>query len=311
MSTWSPDVLGAGFESRPLTVPGDARPATLVRHVTPASATSGKPAILYVHGFVDYFFQAHVAEHLAAAGYPFYAIDLRGYGRSLRDGDDATTVPAIHEHAADLDAAAQAVHTEGHDRIVLLGHSTGGLVGSLWADARPGAVVGIVLNSPWFALNSGWFNRVVTSRLLRGIGAAAPRARVSALGEDYAAAMHQDHGGEWNFDLRWKPDLPVPVRAGWLDSVCRAHRRVARGLSLTVPVLVTTSDATSAGRTREESTTTDAVLNVQDMWDRAPGLGDDVLVETVPGGAHDLALSPAPAREQYLKTVTDWLDARY
>lgn len=311
MSSWSPDVLGDGFEARSLPVSDDGGAATLVRHVGSTRANTGKPAVLYVHGFVDYFFQVHVAEHLAAAGYPFYAVDLRGYGRSVRDSDDRTVVPLVHEHVADLDAATKILRAEGHDRIVILGHSTGGLIAPLWAAARPGAIVGLVLNSPWFDLNRGWFDRVVTTGLLRGIGVAAPRAQVSALGPDYATALHRDHDGEWDFDLRWKPDAEFPVRAGWMNSVRRAHARLARGLSLDVPVLVTTSDATSAGRTREENITTDSVLNVRHMWDRAPRLGNDVRVEIVPGGAHDLALSPAPAREQYLKTVTDWLDERF
>ncbi|MBL0887291.1 alpha/beta hydrolase [Myceligenerans indicum] len=311
MSSWKPDVLGDGYEARQLQVPDDDRPVTLVRHTASARAETARPAVLYVHGFVDYFFQTHVAEHLAAAGYPFYAIDLRGYGRSVRESDDRTIVPLLHEHAADLDAATRVIHEEGHDRIVILGHSTGGLIAALWAAARPGAVVGLVLNSPWFDLNRGWFDRVITTGLLRGIGAATPRARVSALGGDYATAMHRDHDGEWDFDLRWKPDAEFPVRAGWLNSVRRGHARLARGLSLDIPVLMATSDATTAGRTREENVMTDAVLNVRHMWKRAPKLGDDVQVEVIPGGAHDLALSPAPAREQYLKTVTDWLDARF
>ncbi|MBE1874445.1 alpha/beta hydrolase [Myceligenerans pegani] len=327
MSSWSPDVLGDGFEARSLSVPAprrsrgvrrgsgasspDDRAATLVRHVASTGTDTARPAVLYVHGFVDYFFQTHVAEHLAAAGYPFYAVDLRGYGRSVREHDDRTIVPFVHEHAADLDAATDAVRAEGHERIVILGHSTGGLIASLWAAARPGVVVGLVLNSPWVDLNRGWFDRVVTTQLMRGIGAAAPRARVSALGGDYANAMHRDHGGEWDFDLRWKPDAAFPVRAGWLNSVRRAHARLARGLSLDIPVLVTTSDRTTPGRTREENTGTDAVLDVRHMWKRAPKLGSDVQVEIIPGGSHDLALSPAPARDLYLKTITDWLDTRF
>lgn len=310
MSSWHPDVLGDAFEAMSLPVPGTDQPATLVRHRASTDTGSTRPAVLYVHGFVDYFFQVHLGEHLTAAGYPFYAVDLRGYGRSVTPRGDRTVVPPVHEHAADLDAAVRAVRAEGHDRIVLLGHSTGGLIAALWASARPGAVAGLALNSPWFDLNRGWFDRVVTTQLLRGIAVAAPHARVSVLDGDYATAMHRDHGGEWDFDLNWKPDAAFPVRAGWLNSVRRAHARLARRLSLDVPVLVATSDVTSTGRTPDENVSTDAVLNVRHMWERAPRLGDDVQVEVIPGGAHDLALSPAPAREQYLKTVTDWLDAR-
>ena len=39
-----------------------------------------------------------------------------------------------------------------HDEVVLVGHSTGGLTASLWADARPGQLAALVLNSPWFDL---------------------------------------------------------------------------------------------------------------------------------------------------------------
>ena len=34
-----------------------------------------------------------------------------------------------------------------------------------------------------------------------------------------------------------------------------------------------------------------------------------VPIVTVEGGAHDLALSPEPARSTYLREVLDWLDA--
>lgn len=311
MTSWSTDILGDGFEARRLSVPDDDRPATLVRHTASATARTGRPALLYVHGFVDYFFQAHVAEHLAAAGYPFYALDLRGYGRSLREEDDPTMVPMVHEHSADLDAAVAAVRADGHERLVLFGHSTGALQAALWTDGHPGAVVGLVMNSPWFDLNRGWFDRVVTTRLLGAMSPVIPRVRVSALGGDYASALHCERSGEWDFDLRWKPDSAFPVRAGWFTSVRRAQARVARGLSIDVPILVTTSDRTTAGRTHAESTSTDCVLNVRHMWERAPRLGPDVQVEAIPGGAHDLALSPAPAREKYLATITDWLDDHF
>ncbi|GAA1865228.1 alpha/beta hydrolase [Myceligenerans crystallogenes] len=317
MSSWSPDVLGDGFEARPVNAPDDDRVVTVVRHVPSTTADgsgqdgAAKPAVLYVHGFVDYFFQTHVAEHIVTAGHPFYAVDLYGYGRSVRDGEDRTAVPLLQEHSADLDAALRVLRDEGHERVVLLAHSMGGLLSSLWVAAHPGAVVGLMLNSPWFGLNRGWFDRVVSTRLVYGIAPALPRAKVNALGGDYATAMHRHHEGEWDFDLRWKPDSAFPVRAAWFASIRRAQAKLARGLSIDVPVLVTTSDATSPGRTREEHLTTDTVLNVRHMWDLAPALGENVQVEIIPGGAHDLALSPPTARKHYLKTITTWLDATF
>ena len=42
--------------------------------------------MLYLHGWNDYFFQTHLADAFAALGFDFYALDLRRYGRSLRNG---------------------------------------------------------------------------------------------------------------------------------------------------------------------------------------------------------------------------------
>ena len=60
--------------------------ATLVRL---RAAAPTRRAVLYLHGFVDYFFQTHLAEFFTERGYDFYALDLRKYGRSLLDAPDA------------------------------------------------------------------------------------------------------------------------------------------------------------------------------------------------------------------------------
>src|SRR5947208_1032649 len=81
MSPWRPDPCLPGFEALELRFPDDydgAVVATLVR--LPAGAAP-RGAVLYVHGFADYFFQHHLAERFAAEGYAFYALDLRKLGR--------------------------------------------------------------------------------------------------------------------------------------------------------------------------------------------------------------------------------------
>ena len=67
--------------------------------------------------------------------------------------------------------------------------------------------------------------------------------------------------------------------------------------------------STGAGATLDEALRSDVVLSVPQMLARTPFLGDDVTVRQIPGGVHDLALSPEPARSEYLDAVTDWLRA--
>ncbi len=109
----------------------------------------------------------------------------------------------------------------------------------------------------------------------------------------------------------WKPHEGFPVRAGFVRAVRRGQARVARGLAVDRPVLVLASDASGPdNRWHDALLATDSVLDVRHMAALAPRLGPDVTVVRVAGGAHDLALSAAPVREQYVREVADWLDRR-
>src|SRR3954464_4047174 len=109
MKRWQPDRLLPDFEALELGLPDDydgAVVATLVR-LPVRSAPRG--AVLYVHGFSDYFFQRHMAERFAADGYAFYALDLRKYGRSILPHQHANFCKSIAEHYADMDAALKVI----------------------------------------------------------------------------------------------------------------------------------------------------------------------------------------------------------
>ena len=130
MTTWSPDFLG-GYETTELVLPGaETAPgepddvdlvATLIRKSGPRA---GARAVLYLHGWNDYFFQTHVADYLSDLGYDFYAVDLRRYGRSIRPGQLRGFIGNLDDYTLELDAAADLIATD-HDRLLLMGHSTG------------------------------------------------------------------------------------------------------------------------------------------------------------------------------------------
>jgi alpha-beta hydrolase superfamily lysophospholipase len=311
-ATWGPDPLGPDWEqtSLALSATDPDLVATVVRR-TPDDDVTGRPAVLHVHGFNDYFFQTHLADAFESAGYAFYALDLRRCGRSWRDGQTPHYVDDLAEYRADLGLAARLLRDGlGHDRLVVHGHSTGGLTAALWANspAGRGAVDALVLNSPWFDLDARWFHRVVSTWVLDNLGP-IDRMRVLADGPSaYSWHLHVANGGRWDYDRRLKPAEGFPVRAGWLRAVRRGQARLARGLRIEAPVLVATA-AESGPNSRENPLldAQDTVLDVAQIWARAPRLGEDVTVVTVPGGIHDLALSADGPRAAYLAEVLDWL----
>lgn len=296
--------------------PGGDNVAHLVRY-RPKGVNAGKPvngALLYVHGFTDYFFQTHVAEHFAARGYDFYAVDLRAYGRSLQPGQLPNFVTDLNFHFEELDAAARIIHDEdGHSRLTLMGHSTGGLISIMWAHERrdDNVVDALVLNSPWMDLAEGWFLRTVGTRVVDVLGRVSPTAVVQkGLESPYGLSLHRDNNGEWDFNTDWKPTNGFPVRAGWLRTIRRQHARLHRGLDVRVPVLLLRSSH-SLLKTKAwspEAMRADTVLDVTHMQKWASKIGPHVTVVSVEGGMHDLFLSPEAVRERALSETVDWLE---
>src|SRR5258706_930042 len=118
---WQPDRLLPGFEALELPAPDDYDGrvrATLVR--LPAADAQRGP-VLYVHVFIDYFFQRHMAERFAAEGYAFYALDLRKHGRSLLPGQHPCFCKDLAEYYADITHAIEEIGAD----VLLAGHSTG------------------------------------------------------------------------------------------------------------------------------------------------------------------------------------------
>ena len=76
--------------------------------------------MLHVHGFADYFFQTGYAEWWNARGYDFYAIDLRKYGRSIREHQTPNYVDDLRDYFPEIDEAwARVAGRDGHDHVVL------------------------------------------------------------------------------------------------------------------------------------------------------------------------------------------------
>ncbi len=282
--------------------------ATLVRRTAPSEP---RGAVLHVHGYNDYFFQAPLAEAFTAAGYAFYAVDLRAAGRSWRPDQVPHYVTDLREQAGDIARAAHAIRAAHPDLpLVVHAHSTGGLTASLWAHAQrhaTGADAGpdaLVLNSPFLDLPGSSFAKAVGTPVLDRLAPLRPLTALSHSPSWYATALQE----VWEFDTTLKRPQGLPARAGWLRAVRRAQARVARGLKIACPVLVAVSGASSVDRPGNPLvSSTDTVLDVEQIVARAPRLGSRVTTQRFEGGVHDLALSAPAVREVYLASVLAWL----
>lgn len=324
---WLPDLLGPGYEQARFDLGDDpdgqgSVEAVLVRRtVREGERVSG--AVLYVHGFSDYFFQTELAEFTAGRGLAFYGLDLRKSGRARQPHQTPHFATDLAQYDQELELALERVRAETGDvPVVVVAHSTGGLITPLWLDRRRRAgrvapVAGLVLNSPWFDLQGGSspranaFLRGPVTRVLRGLSKAQPLRELKlGVTSAYGDSLHVSGGGqgEWDYDVELKPVLGDPVTVGWLAAVRRGHARLHRGLDVGVPSLVLRSDKSLFARSwSPECDRADLVLDVRQIAKWAGCLGNETTVVPVPDARHDVFLSlPEPRRRAY-DVVDRWL----
>ena len=328
MAEWIPDVLGDEFEQLTLDLGVDDQGpvvATLVRALPKrpglwARASGHRPAldgvdVLYVHGWSDYFFQKRLARFWTSRGARFFALDLRKYGRSLRDGQTPGYIADLAIYDEDIGAALDAMGRgegglESDRRLVLLGHSTGGLTLSLWASRHPGAADAVILNSPWlefqFAPARAAIAPMVELQARIRPMEAAPQVDLGF----YTRAQQEvaDPDDPMDVNLQWRPAQTMAVYAGWLHAILSGHKTVAAGLSITAPVCVLLSARfVPPTRWSDDLTSADSVLVVDDIARAALRLGSTVTVERIDGALHDVFLSRHDAREDAYRRLDRWV----
>ena len=275
-----------------------------------------KASVLYIHGFNDYFFQRELAEKMDSAGYAFYAIDLHKYGRSYREGEVMGELRDISEYYAELDSAIAFIHRLEGDSVplVLLGHSTGGLIACLYAESRDngGGIAALVLNSPFFEMNYPWFMREVGFPMMSVVGdffpnVPLPRSDIA----NYGMSIHRSAYGEWDFDTTFKVLGSLPIDFGWLHAIHKGHLGIQKGLRLNTPIFVMHSSCSYRDdEWSEEFMHCDGVLNVEDIRNYGSHLGPSVEIEEIENGLHDIFLSQKTARDGAYKKVFHFLDSR-
>jgi alpha-beta hydrolase superfamily lysophospholipase len=322
---WVPDVLGEPFEQLTLDLgmeglDGDAGPlvATLVRSIPSPLTSWWRPLrdvdVLYVHGWSDFFFQTELARFWNEQGARFFALDLRRYGRSMRPGQSPGFVDSLDEYGADIEAAlAEMGHGDGtasSRRLILLGHSTGGLTLTLWASRHPGRATALVLNSPWLELQLGAIGRQAIAPLVH------VRARFDPLGNQPAVDLGfysraQTEIGSLPLPVDhpdWRPERGFPTRPAWLAAVLDGHRRIAAGIDVGCPVLVLLSARSSSPLAWDEAmTSTDSVLVVDDIARSATRLGALVTIARIDGAIHDVFLSRPGPRAAAYRALEHWV----
>jgi alpha-beta hydrolase superfamily lysophospholipase len=318
-----PDVL-PGFWQHTITLGQDPDGegdlvATLVRRGDGGTAGRAEHAVLALHGYTDYFFHTELAERFAERGFAFYAMDLHKCGRSRHDGQTPHFTTDLAHYDTELVRALEiiAADTEGA-RVCLYGHSAGGLIVTLFCDRlrqRDGLathnVGGLILNSPFFDLHGPAILR--TAPTSAALLALARLRKLTVIRKPtqggYGTSLHRDYGGEFDYNLDWKPLGGFPVTFGWINAIRRGQARLHRGLDVGVPNLILRSDhSVTESPDPAAIQRGDAVLDVGQIARWAGCVGDRSTIVPITDAKHDVFLSLADSRAAAYHELNGWLD---
>lgn len=312
--SWVADpLLGkSGYEAETVNQPDDYSGkvvSTVIRRLP--EGKKPRKAVLYVHGYNDYFFQDSMGREFNDSGYGFYAVDLRKYGRSLLPGQHRYEVRDMAEYFADIDSAISRMRRDSVTDIVLMGHSTGGLITSLYMESAPAPEIkALILNSPFLDWNFTGFMRKAVIPLAAAAGKWLPDVYMSqgddtAYGESLLKSLH----GEWEFDTTLKLIHPAPISLGWVRAIDRGHKQlVENGRAIEVPVyLMRSRRSVYPDGWSLLASSGDAVLNVDSISARGRRMGYNVTEAIVDSGLHDLVLSRPRVRRAVYESMFRWL----
>lgn len=320
MTAWEPDVLpGYWQQTLALGLDPDGEGelvATLVR--AGEQERAAEHAVLLVHGFTDYFFHTEVADAFLERGFAFYALDLHKCGRSWREGQTPHFTTDLARYDAQLERALDIVTAAtGGAKIVVYGHSAGGLIVSLWLNrlrergaTKAKGVNGLVLNSPWLDLQGPAILRTVGTAAIGAVSRFRKKLVARSPTEGgYGTSLHRDYHGEFEYDLNWKPVGGFPVTFGWINAIRRGHARLHRGLDVGVPNLILRSDHSVREVPDPETIARgDAVLDVAQIARWAGCIGNRTTVVPIVDAKHDVFLSLPEPRAAAFRELNRWLD---
>lgn len=147
----------------------------------PARGAKKRPPLLFIHGsFASaWLWDEHFLGFFAEAGYPSYALSLRGHGNS--DGREDLAHASLADYAADVALAARRIGTAP----ILIGHSMGGAVAmkALETQEASGLVLmnsvsphGLLSSAAYLAWQRPWLYQQVFLLQTLGPGAASKSA---------------------------------------------------------------------------------------------------------------------------------------
>lgn len=301
------------FEEEIIPLSNDSKGRNIAVMIKLRSPKVNTKAVLYIHGYVDYFFQDHLAQWYVDHGFDFYALELRKYGRSILPHQRPNHIRKINDYYEEITQAIKLIKDrDKHHFLLVNGHSTGGLISSMYANfgSQKKRIDGLFLNSPFLEFNIPAYQLKMLPYVAK-IGRVFPEFVFPLFSDSvYGRSLHKEHWGRWSFSKKFKPLDGFRIYFGWFRAIYQAQQQLQKESNIDAPILVFHSDKTSFKKKRDpEIFESDVVLNVEHIKKYSASLGKQVTIIEVKGAMHDVFLSKDEVQDYAFNKLKHWLAA--
>jgi alpha-beta hydrolase superfamily lysophospholipase len=245
--------------------------------------------VLIVHGYGEHIGRYdQTARDLNKSGLTVRGLDLRGHGQS---GGVRGHCQRFGDYLDDVEAAVTRARAEGLP-VYLLGHSFGGLIGSLFAVDKGSLLAGLVLTSPFFELALPvsapkiWAGKVF-SKLLPAL--ALPTGLTGA-------DVSRDPEVQRAYDA--DPLNNKKATARWFTEASAAQAEIlARAAQVTLPLLMVAGAADRVAK----------AAHARVVFDHFGST--DKTLRMLDGQYHEVLNEPADDRSKTVREIAEWLRA--
>jgi len=261
--------------------------ALYVTHWLPAGLP--KAVVLLAHGYAEHAGRyEHVAKRLTDAGYAVYAVDHWGHGRSDGTPGFVPRFTAFTDGMAELLTLVEVNH--GDMPRLLLGHSMGGLISTLFLIERQSAFVAAALSGPAIVPGAPpsrftvWISRFL-SRFFPRLGVLALDANGVSRDPAVVAAYLAD-------PLVYTGKIGARLGKEFMDAMAAAQAGASK---ITLPILLQHGEKDSLA----------SVAGSQYLFDHVSSA--DKILKIYPGLFHEIYNEPE--RDAVLDDLVGWFDA--
>jgi alpha-beta hydrolase superfamily lysophospholipase len=268
-----------------------------------------KKALLWVHGFNDYYFHFKIGDALVNEfDTDIYAITLRRYGSTIKKDDNLLFyTDDLEEYIEDINICFNQILNNDYEKIIMYGHSTGGLTSTIYCDRGmyKNKIDALILNSPFFDLNDSGIMEWVLKNIIYYIGVINPKFQLSGMDDTQWNATSEETFERFYFNPVYKLRGNSPIYAGWIKTVHYYQNQIHNGdININIPILVLYSDKTLKYPEQDKG---DNVLDVNEINKYSDLLGKNVTEYIVKDATHDVFCSESKPRNNAMSKMLKFL----